>query len=629
MEDEALRREIDHLRERLSGLSRPSMALIAASLVGLVAGLGLLGWRLSHAPAPADGEPGAAFCRACTDLARLERAMDAGLAVAGERGGGIEASERERVLAGIKGWHRRCSTLLCETRAGAELACAAPSTALLTELAAIDSLSDGLAARTALCSQAGCQSTRCGLAHTAARAFGTLQVELKTLLDNPPSLAGERRDLLTAFVFDEIGTLNDTVLSAPVLAAQGRYAAAEARLLFLRDAALAAGANVPESAESLLADRLEEVTHTIDALAKAERVGMAGAALGGLWQDFSDAAARLLLEAASFKAQTPPRASAFAALVAPQVAPVHAKPAAGVCDGAVRLVQSTEQRLSGAMQQLEQCNIRADCRADDDTTAAVAPRWRAGKRSVIEELSAQSGAASEALRAVAFQKDEDVQLETDLPHYSAREAITVNPLAETNRCLSDRGSRLVLASDSPEGAAVAIESHPLDPSDAAAWLFEAPGVAGRYRFVLQAPEMRGAGVFGQSAVFEVAAAPAGCDGFSGTWQTDFGILSVRVRDGAVRGSYRQSEEDRAGILEGRVEAGVVVGRWFSELGAGGTRLALSADGRSFTGTWSQVLERVSGAGKWEGRCISAAAPEAAPAGATGPTTGAPPRGPTP
>jgi hypothetical protein len=601
------------------------MALIAASLVGLVAGLGLLGWQLSHAPVPANGQPSAAYCRPCTDLARLENAMKAGLAAASGRGGGIEAGELSRVLAGIKGWHRRCSTLLCETRAGREMACAAPPTALLTELAAIDSLSDGLSARTALCSQGGCQSTRCGLAHTAARAFGTLQVELKTLLDNPPSLAGERRELTTGFVFDEIGTLNDTVLSAPELVANGRYAAAGARFLFLRDAALTAGANVPESAESLLADRLEEIAHTIDALAKAERVGMAGETLAGLWQDFSDAAARLLLETASFRAQMPPRSDAFAALVAAEAVPVAAKAAAGVCDGAVRLVQSTEQRLSEAINQLEQCNIRADCRADDDMTAAVAPRWRITKRSVIEELSAQSGAASEALRAVIFHKDDDVQLATDLPHYSAREAITVNPLAETNRCLSDRGSRLVLASDGGEGAAVAIEAHTLDPSDAAAWVFEAPRIAGRYRFALQAAKVRGEGVFGQSPVFEVAAAPAGCDGFSGTWQTDFGVLSVRVRDGVARGSYRQGEEDRAGILEGRVEAGVLIGRWHSELGAGGTRLVLSADGRSFAGTWSQALERVSGAGRWEGHCVAVAAPEAAPAEATG----ASPGGPTP
>ncbi len=143
-----------------------------------------------------------------------------------------------------------------------------------------------------------------------------------------------------------------------------------------------------------------------------------------------------------------------------------------------------------------------------------------------------------------------------------------------------------------------------------------PRAPGRYRFVLQAAKTRGAGVFGASAPFDVAAAPAGCNGFAGTWDTDFGTLTVTVRDGIARGTYRQSEDDRAGILEGTVDGPILVGRWYSEIGSGGTRLTMADGGQAFAGTWSQTLERTGGAGKWEGHCIIGPAGSLTPSGST-------------
>lgn len=596
--------------ERLKRLSPPAIALVAVALAGLVGGLGVIGWRLTNAPAPRAeaGGAGASYCRPCTDLARLEASLEAGLKPGARGAEGVDAEERARILERVKGWRQRCSTLLCRSRPGAGTeACSAPSTSLLTELAAIDQLSEGLSQRTAQCSAGGCQSTRCEPARAAANAFGALQMELHRLAEDPAALAGERRELATGFIFDEIETLSDAVLRAPALAAEGRYAAAEARLLFLRDAALASGASVPSSAEGLLADRLEEIAHTIDALAKAERAGVSGPMLGAIWRDYADASARLLLETASFKAAAPPRANAFASALNPTAAAASGAPGGEACDGAARLVQSTEQRLSEAMARLALCNVRAACHPEDDATAAIPPRAAPSGRSPTQQLSAQSSAAGEALRALFFQKDEDVPLSTDLQQYTAREAITVKPLAETNRCLADRSARVVLTPDGAEGAPP-IEAHALDPSDSAVWLFEAPRVPGRYRVQLEGPPARGGGVFGASPPFEVAAAPPGCDGFNGTWQTDFGVLTIRVREGVARGTYRQNEEDRAGILAGEVDGATLTGTWHSELGAGGTRIALKEDGTSFSGTWSQSLDRVSGAGKWEGRCIAGGQP---------------------
>ncbi len=490
----ALRLEIEQLRERLKRMTRPGMAIIAVSLTLLVAGLVYVGWKLSNNVPPSAPAPGAksvasvsAFCRPCADLSRLETAMQASLAHAGS--GGIEAADKTRIVDAIKGWHRRCSTLLCETKTGQAQACSAPPAALLSELAAIDHLSDSLSARTAQCSISGCQTAKCEPAQTAANAFGTLQQELHGLVDHPEGLASERHDVATGFVFDEISNLTDTVLSTPQLVAQGRYAAAEARLLFLRDAALSAGANVPDSAESVLADRMDDLTHSIDALAKAERVGLTGPALAGLWQDFAEASSRLMVETAGLSVRMPARSSAFASLVAPPAASAAEASAAPVCNGALRLVEASATHLNDAMGQLAMCNVRAECHLDDDATSSIQRPANAG--SALEILASERQAATDALSALAYAREQDVDLKTDLAQYWAHEAIQVTPLSDTNRCLMDRGSRLVLGSEGANGDVTPVEAHPLDPSDNAAWLFEAPKPPGRYRFVLLAPKTRG------------------------------------------------------------------------------------------------------------------------------------------
>ncbi|MFO1186972.1 MAG: hypothetical protein U1E87_05700 [Alphaproteobacteria bacterium] len=85
--------------------------------------------------------------------ARLEGTLAASLKPGARGADGVDPNERARILESVKGWRQRCSTLLCETHAGIGTeACAAPSTSLLTELAAIDGLSQGLAQRTAQCS---------------------------------------------------------------------------------------------------------------------------------------------------------------------------------------------------------------------------------------------------------------------------------------------------------------------------------------------------------------------------------------------------------------------------------------------------------------------------------------------
>ncbi len=531
--------------------------------------------------------------------------MKAVLAKEDDFGSPLSKQDRARIIGEIAGWQGRCSTLLClaPEKKGEGLACTAPSASLLTELASIDALSESLSHRTALCSQGGCQSAKCTQANAATKAFSNLDGELRKLLHDPAALVGEHHQVASGFLFDQLGTLDETVLAAPGLIADDRFAAAEARLLYLRDQAVDSEAQSPDSAEGVIADRLGEVSAAIEALAQARRSGVSGSALVTLWQGFAQSASRLLIEAATLKAQTETRPNVFEAMVHPE--DLTASSQGKVCAGTVRLVQATQQRVAQALQSLGSCNQRAACVTDegDDTTGAIAPSGQ----SLLEFLANDRSAAAAALRPLTFQRDPDVPLTTDLAQYFAGEAIAVGSRAENNRCLADRSSHLVLAraggESSPEHG---IEAHALDPADSAAWLFAAPREPGTYRFVLDTSKERGEGQFGASPVFAVSTSPAQtCSGFTGQWQSDFGVLTLYVRDGIARGSYRRKDE-RPGLLVGSVDGTTLTGKWSSELGDGGARLTLGSDGHSFQGTWSQYADRFSGAGKWDGKCLSAA-----------------------
>lgn len=610
----ALRRDIDKLRERLkTTVKGRGLLLFAGALVFLVIGLVAAGAALLRPkPPPTASLDGPAFCRQCAALSRLENAMKAVLVKEDDFGSPLSKQDRDRIIGEIAGWQRRCSTLLClaPEKTGEVQACTAPSASLLTELASIDSLSESLSRRTALCSQGGCLSAKCTQADAATHAFSSLDSELRQLLDHPSSLIGERHQVVSGFLFDQLGTLDETVLAAPSLIVEDRFAAAEARLLYLRDQAVDAESQSPDSAEGVIADRLGDVSIAIEALAQARRSGVSGSALVTLWQEYAESSARLLIEAATLRAQMETRANVFQAMVHPE--DLNAPSQGQVCEGTVRLVQATQQRVTQALLTLGSCNVRAACGPDesDDTTGATADQQISSGRSLIELLANDRSAAAAALRPLTFQRDPEVGLTTDLAQYFAGEAIAVHALAENNRCLADRSSHLVLArAGGATSPAQGVAAHALDPADSAAWLFSAPQDPGTYRFVLDTSKARGEGQFGASPVFAVSAPPAqACSGFTGRWQTDFGVLTLYIRDGIARGSYQRKDE-RPGLLVGSVDGTILTGRWSSELGDGGARLSLGQDGRSFQGSWSQYADRYSGAGKWDGKCLGVAPPQ--------------------
>ena len=614
----ALRREIELLRKRWAAAFRSRGLLVFSGalivLIGAIIGLAFLVLR----PQPPIVQSEAPiFCRPCAALSRLERSMTLAMSHEENISVPLAKQDRGRIIEEIAGWRRRCSTLLCSQPADQDQACKAPAASLLTELASVDALAESLSQRTSTCAEGGCESARCEQASTATSAFSNLHQDLQDLIAHPSALVGDRHQIATSFVFDQLGTLDDAVLAAPGFVADDRFAAAEGRLLFLRDAAVQSEASTPDSAEGLLADRLDEVNAAIEGLAQGRRAEVGGDELASLWRDFADASARLLVEAATLRAEMHSRAGLIEALAHPQAMSV-ASGQDTVCTGAVQLVRATEDRVAQAMGQLNLCNLRADCASDEEpgvtSVTGALPRSSPGGGTILEQLASAREAAAAALRPLAFQKDAEVTLTTDLKQYFSGEAISVRPLIQNNRCLSDRNSRLALTRLSPdETVGAVVESHTLDPADSAALLFAAPDDPGTYQFVLETSKSRGAGRFGASATFSVTPTTAGaCSGFNGRWQTDFGVLTVFTRDGIARGSYRQNSNDRAGLLVGAVDGTTLTGQWTSELGNGGAKLILSPDGRTFTGTWSQYPDRTSGAGKWDGTCLGSAASPPAP-----------------
>ena len=604
-----MRRDIGKLRDRLQvALQDRGPIFFAGALLILMIALIAAGAALLHPkPSTSSSLDAPAFCSRCSALSQLGNTMRSALKKEDDFGSALGKQDQARIVAEIADWQKRCSTLLCMApqKTGEGPACAPPPAALLNELASIDLLSTSLKGRTAICSQGGCQSAKCTEANAVTRAFSSLDAEMNLLLHDPSALIGEHHQVASGFLFDQLGTLNETVLAAPQLVADGRFAAAEARLLYLRDQAVDAESQSPDSAEGIIADRLGEVSTAIEALAQARRSGVSGSALVGLWQEFAESSARLLVEGATLKAQVSTRPNVFDAMIHP--GDLRSEDQGTVCDGTIRLVQATRQRVDQALLSLSSCTAHATCAGDEVDAAAATTDSPLNGRSLLQRLADDRAAAAAALGPLAFERDPEVVMTTDLTQYFAGEAIAVRALAENNRCLADKNSHLVLTRVGG-ASAQAVEAHSLDPADSATWLFTAPQDPGTYRFVLDTSKERGAGEFGSSSVFAVSA-PAGqknCAGFSGQWQTDFGVLTMYVRDGIARGSYRRGDE-RPGLLVGTVDGNTLTGRWSSELGEGGARLTLGQDG-SFQGTWSQFPDRYAGAGKWDGQCLGGPTP---------------------
>ena len=209
-----------------------------------------------------------------------------------------------------------------------------------------------------------------------------------------------------------------------------------------------------------------------------------------------------------------------------------------------------------------------------------------------------------ALDAVRLSDAGPVSISSDETSYGQGDAIAVHLEGAQNKCLVkggwlglfklDQSARLLADPVTKVDIAPGGETNPV--------LIGAPLETGAFALALfgtQRPETP----LGVKAI-TVSTPRAGCRGFSGRWQSDFGDLITTVRGGQLRGTYRRTPEAPAGFLMGTLKDRVFTGTWRSELGAGGTRLVLSKDGNSFSGTWSKKLGEVDGHGLWQGKCSS-------------------------
>jgi hypothetical protein len=115
-----------------------------------------------------------------------------------------------------------------------------------------------------------------------------------------------------------------------------------------------------------------------------------------------------------------------------------------------------------------------------------------------------------------------------------------------------------------------------------------------------------------SAVLLLAASPAtaqssaGCQGFAGTWQSDFGTIPMSVVGNDVSGTYN------GGRIQAALSGRVLQGYWVQQDRSGHLSFSLSGDGNSFAGHWTEADG--SGGGAWNGRCAGGGQPTGLVAG---------------
>ncbi len=256
--------------------------------------------------------------------------------------------------------------------------------------------------------------------------------------------------------------------------------------------------------------------------------------------------------------------------------------------------------LEEARVRLERCSARAACPvpkpvANGTLRAAQAPV------DAYEALSQGLPLTPARSLEVIPREAQVVDLSLGNEAYRAGEVIQIPETMQGNRCLW-RNGQLALRGPDQRVRSYQLAGRPTSPV-----LFEAPTTPGDYMLVATASPETGGKILAEVPI-RVEPMPSGCDGFTGRWQTDVGVLHLMERGGSVTGTYRQNDYARAGFFIGQRRGAKVEGIWLSELGAGKTKLMLARNGRSFSGTWSAHLKTNRG-GQWNGRCIM---PVAAP-----------------
>ena len=184
--------------------------------------------------------------------------------------------------------------------------------------------------------------------------------------------------------------------------------------------------------------------------------------------------------------------------------------------------------------------------------------------------------------------------------YLAGEVITVAVDGRPSSCLVKGGAIAIARA----GTSQTVEQRfQLQGNATSEVLLAAPNNPGRYVVRVFASPDRGGQVLSEHP-FAVDQLGPGCEGFTGVWDTQFGRLHMVERDGLVSGSYRRNEKALLpGLLIGERAGRTFEGTWLSELGRGGTKLRLLESGIRFRGTWGARPGNATNGGPWNGDCL--------------------------
>lgn len=306
-----------------------------------------------------------------------------------------------------------------------------------------------------------------------------------------------------------------------------------------------------------------------------------------------DALAAALLDATRFRA-------AIASREDQQVLVDHPGPVCGVDELATAYLD-----VGRALSAIRFCRLKAACPAGQDGTGSSG-QGRSASAPEISAFAAVTGALPlDPARSniVRVTESPRPRLTTDRNRYQVGEVIAVHLDPEPSACLNQRGIVSLSRTLAQESHA---QSYQVSGASETDLMFGATEQPGEYVVQVFGDAARGGVKLGETGLSIEPATP-GCVGFSGLWETNFGRLRLVARGQRVTGSYRRtSDAPLPGIVLADIEGRTLTGTWMSELGRGGTRLRLSADGNRFTGTWGIRPDRHDGAGSWTGTCLGAA-----------------------
>ncbi len=255
------------------------------------------------------------------------------------------------------------------------------------------------------------------------------------------------------------------------------------------------------------------------------------------------------------------------------------------------------------------CRAKSAC-TPSATTAILGRSFRSASDHEIGALAAVTGAlplGEERHADARVVQSSPVSIAFERIDVLAGEIVSVSADTSPSACLIADGAIGLVRAGAPLGTE---ERYRLEGGTRSEVSLAAPTAPGRYVIRVFASPGRGGQLLSEHG-FTVQALKAGCEGFTGLWDTSFGPLRLVDRDGRVTGSYRRGgNAPLPGLVVGsRTGTGtsqVFEGTWLSELGRGGTRLRLTNNGTRFRGTWGVTPNRSTGGGAWNGECLGTA-----------------------